>query len=527
MDTEADNRIEVVEAEKAEDERGADREGLVNRGNILLLLGSILLGILVNYLICWKPLGVSYPLLVLVFYGVFLFYLRGRLDLGAGFSWLIGASVALLSLTYLLFTNELFLVLNFLLLPVLIVAHTTLLARGNQFDWHHIGFLSDVLYGVFCRTLMFIAKPFRLVWECLNLKRTRNGVANRVLIGMLIALPLVLLIVSLLASADQVFGSYVSRFPDLLSNMNVNETVYRTLIIIFFTVISFSYCWSFLRDRGPGPDTSSSTFASPIWDPVTVITVLTSINLIYAAFCVFQFAYLFGEVIPVGFTYSEYARRGFFELIMVTLINLGILLGCVGFTRAGSSTLQKAIRALYTLLVACTLVILVSAFYRMALYEAAYGYTYLRILTQGFMIYLAVVLAVTGFRVWREETRLLKLYIVISLAAYLAVNFINIDVIIARSNIERYRSTGSIDTAYLNGLSYEAVPTLVTLLDDPDKKVAEEISSGLYFKKQALQQEDSWPSFNIAKYRARKILDGYDLHYQKPGPDGYKRIENR
>jgi hypothetical protein len=156
----------------------------------------------------------------------------------------------------------------------------------------------------------------------------------------------------------------------------------------------------------------------------------------------------------------------------------------------------------------------------MALYEEAYGYTYLRILTQGFMIYLAAVLAVTVFRVWKEEINLLRLYVVISLVAYLTVNFINIDVVIARSNIERYRSTGSIDAEYLNGLSYEAVPILVTLLDDPDREVAAEINNGLYSKKQALQQEESWPSFNIAKHRARKVLAGYELHYYNLGPEG-------
>ncbi|NPV91007.1 MAG: DUF4173 domain-containing protein [Firmicutes bacterium] len=527
MDTEADKQIVETEAERVEGETAGSGAGLVNPANIGLLLGCILLGVLVNYLVMWKPLGVSYPILVLVFYAVFWSYLRGRLLTGTGFSWLIGAAVALLSLTYPLFSNELFLVLNFLLLPGLIVAHTTLLARGGQYQWHQVGFLSDILYGVFCRTLLFIGQPFRLVRDSLKFRQAREGVANRVLIGVLVALPLVFVIVGLLASADLVFESWVSRVPGSLVDLNAYELLYRTLIAVFIAVVAFSYCWSFSRERAPAPGVSP-TSANPLtWDPVTVATVLVIIDLIYAAFCVLQFTYLFGGELPPGFTYSEYARRGFFELVLVTLINLGILLSCLSFTRAGSAPLSKVVRALYTFLVACTLVMLVSAFYRMALYEDAYGFTQMRILTQGFMVYLAVVLAVTGFRVWREETRLLKLYIVISLVAYLAVNFMNVDTIVARNSIERYRGTGRIDTGYLNRLSYEAVPTLVTLLDAPDQKVAAEISGGLYLKRQQLRREASWPSFNLARYRALRALEGRELHPFNPYLDEQPRFDNR
>jgi len=94
--------------------------------------------------------------------------------------------------------------------------------------------------------------------------------------------------------------------------------------------------------------------------------------------------------LPSDFTYAEYARRGFFELIAVTLINFSILLSCIGFARKGSKLIDRAVRILYSLLVACTLVMLFSAHFRMSLYEEAYGYTYLRMLTHAFMVFLFV-----------------------------------------------------------------------------------------------------------------------------------------
>ena len=56
--------------------------------------------------------------------------------------------------------------------------------------------------------------------------------------------------------------------------------------------------------------------------------VFNSINFVYILFVSVQFAYLFsgdGEM-PFGLNHAEYARKGFFELLAVTMINLSIFL---------------------------------------------------------------------------------------------------------------------------------------------------------------------------------------------------------
>ena len=96
------------------------------------------------------------------------------------------------------------------------------------------------------------------------------------------------------------------------------------------------------------------------------------------------------------------------------------------------------------------------------------------------------------------------------------MNFANVDIIIAKNNINRYFETGQIDMAYLKGLSYDAAPEIQRLLmsvkSSPDlkkKQMAEEILE--YFKesKSDLKNQKSWQSYNISKYKAEKIIDKY------------------
>ncbi len=45
----------------------------------------------------------------------------------------------------------------------------------------------------------------------------------------------------------------------------------------------------------------------------------------YARFTYVQFTYLFGGVLPVDLTYSEYAREGFAQFLTITVINFTVL----------------------------------------------------------------------------------------------------------------------------------------------------------------------------------------------------------
>jgi len=488
----------------------------------ILLLCSMAVGVIFDVLFNEKLPGISYPVFVIAFYAMFFYNLRSTIKPEASLGWFLTIPILALSITYTLFSNEVFMILNFLCIPVLVIIQTTLITGNNQYSWFNARFISDITVSMFARTLINVLKPFIAVFSFISTKTDKGKYApvKKVLLGLVLSAPLVLIVILLLSSADAVFGHYVGNIPDILENIHLDEFLSHAVVILIGGIALFSYTFSLLtKDLAREGRVSEDPAASVrIFDPVIVVTMLVMVNIIYLFFVLIQFTYLFGSVnyaLPEGITHAEYARRGFFELVAVTLINLGILLVNINLTKQSGLALRKTIRILNSLLIGCTFVMLLSAHFRMSLYEETYGYTYLRIFTHAFMAFILILLAAALYKVWKDGFRLLRAYIIISIVAFVAVNYMNVDVIVARNNIDRYHKTHNIDVQYLAGLSYDAVPLLVELLDDKDKNVAAQIENCLYEKKKELSRKRPWQSFNISSYRAKKLLTGYKLQYSK------------
>jgi hypothetical protein len=143
----------------------------------------------------------------------------------------------------------------------------------------------------------------------------------------------------------------------------------------------------------------------------------------------------------------------------------------------------------------------------MLVYEQAYGFTYLRIFVQAFMVLLFFLFIINVVFIWYERLPIIKAYFIATLAVYIALNFTNVDVIIARNNIYRYTETGQIDMEYLRGLSYDAIPEMEKLLED--KEVGDEVLAHFEQKKIELQEQDVWQSLNYSRVRASIVIDRY------------------
>ncbi|MNI54979.1 hypothetical protein D3C73_1099020 [compost metagenome] len=238
-------------------------------------------------------------------------------------------------------------------------------------------------------------------------------------------------------------------------------------------------------------------------------TILTAVNVVYVLFVSVQFSYLFGAwegVLPEGSTYADYARSGFFELILVTAINFAILLLSLLALKTAASKLQIVLRVLLYTLVLCSLVMLYSAFSRLNLYEEAYGYTQIRFLVHAFMIFLGLLMLLTAVRISRAQFPLAKCYIVLSLLSYVLMNYIGMDRIIAAQNITRYEDSGSLDTAYLANLSWETVPKLIEFSKHNNGVLDQDLQEKLSNRGSGYQ---SWQSFNYAKHHGQQALEAY------------------
>lgn len=483
----------------------------VERKELRLLGGSLLVGLLFDYLFYGKELGISYPLFVAVVYALFFWRFRGLFKPQPSFEWLLGLPILLLSLTFFLFSNDLFHVLNFMLVPFLFIVQTILLTGRHKREWYKIGFVADIMENLFVYTMKHMGLPLVILMEWIKARtdRQKYGVAMKVLIGVVISLPLLLVVLSLLAEADVVFDHYLREIPLMLFDLEFIEGSFRLILILLVSFGTFAYLWSLIAPReekveipNPVPQEKWS------WDGIILVTILVIINLVYAVFTYIQISYLFSgaqTVLPEGMTYAEYARKGFSELVMVTIINFLILLCFMHLTSKDQPKVYRMVQALLSLLTGCTGFMLYSAFFRLSLYEQAYGYTYSRLLAHAFMLFLFVLFVIALVKIWRDGISLIKYYALTGIAAYVLLNYLNIDVIIAKNNISRYQETGKIDVVYLTKLSYDAVPQLVPLLSD--KSLATRVRNGLDEMQREIQEDESWQSFNWSEYRAKLMLD--------------------
>ncbi|MFY9264805.1 MAG: DUF4173 domain-containing protein [Solirubrobacterales bacterium] len=232
------------------------------------------------------------------------------------------------------------------------------------------------------------------------------------------------------------------------------------------------------------PDAASGTWAAPTAKPPTatggrvgyieVMIVLSSVCALFALFVTFQFAYLFRGAAQIdlpGVTYAQYARAGFFQLLAVAVMTAALVwfaLEAVGGSIEGRRL--TAFRIAGTLMIVLTGVILISALKRLGLYEEAYGFTRLRLLSHVFAYLIAGVLTLLLAQVYWERRHLfLAGTIGLGFVALTALNAINPDAYIAAQNLARPSAMKKIDfgdgngryLGYISELSPDAVPTVL------------------------------------------------------------------
>lgn len=431
-----------------------------------------------------------------------------------------------LGLCFLLYDNILLKVLNTLVIMVLLAVQFLLGARVFDRPWSEPGFWIEAL--VSC-----LARP----WICLedfghSLFRlfTRQSPAasqlaggqpapaarrplGKVFLGLLLAVPVLLISGSLLSAADPVFARIFLNLQNYLTELSLNDlfkTALTTLILLPF-IFSFLYSgfshWRLL----PAPAAGQPTGKGFRLDKTVLITFLTCINLLYLIFAIVQLAYLTGAFtasLPENLTYAEYARSGFFELAFISVINLAlILLAVKGADRQGLTGFALRIESL--LLVAGSLIQWLSAMFRMHLYVDTYGLTQLRFMVTAFMILLLVLFALLLVKEFRFQFPLFKAFTAVTLASLLILNHVNSDAWIANHNVTRYAASQKIDTDYFKELSQAAVPAMLQLTETATPAVAADVAGQLlrrYAGSLEHYADGRWQKLNVAQEQARRML---------------------
>lgn len=302
--------------------------------------------------------------------------------------------------------------------------------------------------------------------------------------GLLIALPILIIFGSFLASADENFADLLkgiisidaSTLEQLLWVLVVSWFGAGALYVTYAPDVAEQRWQAFLfGNQSPemlsslpalGSDQAGSAFR---FGAVEVCTVLVCVLGMFLMFIYVQFFTLFGgdsNIATPGVTYSSHARAGFFQLLVVAALCFAMLLACRRYI--AFSDKQDGLRRVFVVLnvglIIAALIILFSAHTRMGIYEDAYGYTQKRLVTSVFMLWLGALFVwfmLSFVRAWSDRFNFNIGVCIMSVGFVLHLNVMNPDATIAKANIERYVATGKIDKHYMYLLSSDADQVLM------------------------------------------------------------------
>ncbi|MCL2456873.1 MAG: DUF4173 domain-containing protein [Defluviitaleaceae bacterium] len=319
---------------------------------------------------------------------------------------------------------------------------------------------------------------------------------RRVLKGVAISVPVLLFLTVVLSSADLIFSRFVENiFNEIFAFINF-KTVERVLSGIFVGLYLFGIVYVISNFKNE-PEELETEKISRVDDSIVIGIVLGSALIIYTLFVVIQFGYLFASLnnLPYNLNHVNYARRGFFELLFLTFVNISAILVSVWLTKA------KVIRLMCIYLCAVTVVLLASSFYRMYLYGEDDGLTRMRFLVLGFLFFELIGLLFTFCYIAKPKFNIVLVYCLIALSYFLLLNLTPIDRIIARDQVNRYFATGRGGVEYSVTLSPDAAPEIARLLSSPNEKTQE--LARKYFE--SIEASKGWRQWNLSRIRAVRM----------------------
>jgi hypothetical protein len=426
---------------------------------------------------------------------------------------------------------------NYLLALVLmgVFAHTFQGGRWLNYS------LSDYVAAFFYILVSALAKPI----EIFSKVKSKSGVGDGpdppppsrwrrvlpVIRGLLIAIPIVGIFASLLAAADPIFADYLENFVEIFKLENLPEYIFRGVyILILGYLLTGIYIHAFTNNKDEVLIGEEKPWVPTFLGFTETTIVLGSVDALFATFVGIQFRYFFGGQINIkidGYTYAEYARRGFGELVTVAVFSLLLYLGLSTVSRRKNTGQRRTFSGLGIGLVILVVVILISAFQRLLLYEQVYGFTRLRIYSHIFMAWLGILLAgVVVLELLKKQRTFALATLIATIGFVLTLNITNVDGLIVRQNIQRTlnggkltvsedvgrSSTEELDAYYLQSLSTDATPALIEAQQNPQLKeedrneLAAILACQITLMADELDQK-TWFSYHWADARAWRYLE--------------------
>lgn len=371
----------------------------------------------------------------------------------------------------------------------------------------------DIARTLFYLPVAYIVCPFRSLFA-------RTGRTSRtllkILLGLCCAVPVLLIVIPLLIRSDAAFeGLLHTLFGSLRS-----QTIFFLIVGLLCSPLLFSLLFALKKglDQPNAPINPKRTLH--IVDAVVINTLLGTLCICYLIYLFSQLSYFFSAfsgMLPEGYTFTaaEYARRGFFEMCGVCVVNLSILFAAHIFKKEQQK--PRAVQLFSLFILVFTQLLICISFSKMALYISSFGLTRLRVLTCIFMVLLTAVVIVGILRLFCKRLPYFQILILCTCCVMTATGYADIDRIIAAYNISAYEQgrLDKLDIESLLRLSDSAIPALDELADSnsPYAPVADRGLRTLAQRRLTITDDDralvpdaGVISYNLARNRTVQLL---------------------
>lgn len=354
------------------------------------------------------------------------------------------------------------------------------------------------------------AQPFADLGLVARSAKNGAGASKNVLgalIGVIVAIPVLVVVIPLLCNSD-------AAFQNLFKNLLENIGAYIGQIIFAVVITPFLFSYMFGKRNSSTLSTRVDGKKARIFPISACISFLSVISVVYIVFIFSQLAYFFSAfkgILPDGYdlTASEYARKGFYEMFAVCVINI-LLVGLIFAFVKRKNTVLKILCAFVSLF---SMLLIVIAMQKMRLNVATYGLSRNRLFVCVFLIMALVVIAFLIAHIFMPKLKYMQAVIVACSVIFIAFSFCDVDACVARYNINAYQN-GQIETLdfdTLEDLSSSAIPYVADLADNAKDKETAKKASNCIAQWSVNNSNSDWFKVSGGKLVRNKSIDFRDF----------------
>lgn len=465
---------------------------------------SCLFGIIYTFCTYDNIAGITFPIIVAVtLYFSSLFLNRAGIKLKK-YTFLYYLGIMLLGISTCLTTNIFFHFFN--RVGIVILFFTVMMQEINPSDRENLYSYVKKIFKLIGNCIISLATPFKHFSYFLSKeKEGRKKKIAAVLVGAAFSIIFLLIVLPLLINSDYIFANYFKNFFKYINVGFILGITFTFLAgyILFYAFFSALLCKEIKENK---KDENKKVNA------ITGITFTAILSFFYLIYSAIQILHLFlrvGFKLPEGVTYSQYAHSGFWQLLIVSVINIITILICTYIFE------ENLILKIFMILISvCTYIMAASSAYRMFLYIRAYDLTFLRVIVLWFIAVLILILTGMIISILKKRFPLLQYITIVISVCYILISFIGVDKMVAAYNI-KYANENNWDIYYLMyQTSEDAVPYIEKFVETHYESFDDDLKNEVnqYFNN-IKEKNFSLRKWNYAEAKAKAAAEKFSKKF--------------